>query len=200
MAKAMREQFPVKVTADTIASSANAAAKGRGPAPVHLWNPPHCGDLDMHIARDGTWYYQGSPINRPAMVRLFSNILRKDGDAYVLVTPVEKVGITVEDAPFVAEDFEVSGAGADQVLTFETHVGDHVAVGDETPIRVEIDPESEEPTPYVTVRANLEARITRKAFYRLVELATHQEVDGESQFGVFSSGVFFPFLPSEAVA
>ncbi|WP_422049201.1 DUF1285 domain-containing protein [Shimia sp.] len=199
MAKPMRGQFPVKVTADTIASSANAAAKGRGPAPVHLWNPPHCGDLDMRIARDGTWYYQGSPINRPAMVRLFLNILRKDGDNYVLVTPVEKVGITVEDVPFVAEDFEVSSRGADQTLTFETHVGDNVIAGPDNPIRVEIDPESAEPSPYVTVRANLEARITRKAFYRLVELAEHQEVDGESQFGVMSSGVFFPFLPSSAL-
>ena len=192
----MREQFPVKVTAETIVDSANAVAKGRGPAPVHLWNPPHCGDLDMRIARDGTWYYQGSPINRPAMVRLFSNILRKDGDDYVLVTPVEKVGITVEDVPFIAEDFDVDGEGPDQVLTFETHVGDKVAAGAETPIRVVFDPASQEPSPYVTVRANLEARITRKAFYRLVELATHQEVDGVSQLGVTSAGVFFPFLPS----
>jgi len=189
----------VKVNADTIAASATAAVKARGPAPVHLWNPPFCGDLDMRIARDGTWFYEGSPINRPAMVKMFSNILRKDGDKYVLVTPVEKVGITVEDAPFVTEDFEVSGEGDSQVLTFETHVGDFTAAGPDNPIRVEIDPESDEPAPYVTVRANLEARITRKAFYRLVELGTHQDVKGQSMFGVMSSGVFFPFLPSEAL-
>ncbi|WP_353313717.1 DUF1285 domain-containing protein [Shimia sp. NS0008-38b] len=195
----MREQFPVNVDANAIAASANAAAKGRGPAPVHLWNPPHCGDLDMRIARDGTWFYQGSPINRPAMVRLFSNILRKDGDHYVLVTPVEKVGITVEDVPFVSDDFTQTGTGQGQVLTFETHVGDMAVAGPENPIRVEIDPETDEPAPYITVRANLEARISRKAFYRLVDLAVHQEQDGERYFGVMSSGAFFPFLPSSAL-
>lgn len=189
----------MKVNADTIAASATAAVKARGPAPVHLWNPPFCGDLDMRIARDGTWFYEGSPINRPAMVKMFSNILRKDGDKYVLVTPVEKVGITVEDAPFVTENFEVTGEGDTQVLTFETQGGDFVAAGPHNPIRVDIDPESDEPTPYVTVRANLEARITRKAFYRLVELGTHQDINGQSMFGVMSSGVFFPFLPSEAL-
>ncbi|WP_058238970.1 DUF1285 domain-containing protein [Shimia marina] len=199
----MREQFPVKVDADNIAASAKAASKGNGPAPVHLWNPPHCGDLDMRIARDGTWFYQGSPINRPALVRLFSNILRKDGDSYVLVTPVEKVGITVEDAPFVAEDFDVTTAepasGKDQTISFVTHVGDRVTAGADTPIRVEFDPTTQEPAPYVTVRANLEARISRKAFYRLVDLGTHQDVDGTSMFGVTSAGTFFPFLPSEAL-
>ncbi len=199
MAKAMREQFPVKVNADTIAASATAAVKSRGPAPVHLWNPPHCGDLDMRIARDGTWFYEGTPINRPAMVKMFSNILRKDGDTYVLVTPVEKVGITVEDAPFITEGFEVTGEGDTQVLTFETHVGDFATAGSENPIRVVIDPDTDEPAPYVTVRANLEARITRKAFYRLVELGTHQDINGQSMFGVMSSGVFFSFLPSDAL-
>lgn len=189
----------MKVNADTIAASASAAVKARGPAPVHLWNPPHCGDLDMRIARDGTWFYEGSPINRPAMVKMFSNILRKDGDDYVLVTPVEKVGITVEDAPFITEDFEVTGEGDTQVLTFETHVGDFAAAGPDNSIRVDIDPDSDEPAPYVTVRANLEARITRKAFYRLVELGTHQDINGQSMFGVMSSGVFFPFLSSEAL-
>ncbi len=189
----------MKVDADTIAASATAAVKSRGPAPVHLWNPPHCGDLDMRIASDGTWFHEGSPITRPAMVKMFSNILRKDGDDYMLVTPVEKVGITVEDAPFITEDFEVSGDGNTQVLTFETHVGDFAAAGPDNPIRVVIDPDTDEPAPYVTVRANLEARITRKAFYRLVELASHQDINGQSMFGVMSSGVFFPFLPSEAL-
>jgi len=123
MAKSMSGQNTVNPSAESIAASARAAAKGRGLPPVHLWNPPHCGDLDMRIARDGTWFYMGTPIGRPELVRLFSTILRKDGDAYVLVTPVEKVGITVEDAPFVAVDFEATGAGQTQSLSFTTNVG-----------------------------------------------------------------------------
>ncbi|MEL6517524.1 MAG: DUF1285 domain-containing protein, partial [Pseudomonadota bacterium] len=102
-----------KPSAESLADSARAASKG-GLPPVHLWNPPFCGDLDMRIARDGTWFYLGTPIGRPGLVRLFSSILRRDGDDYFLVTPVEKVGITVEDAPFVAIDFEATGEGADQ--------------------------------------------------------------------------------------
>ena len=112
MAKPEKAQNIVKASAEGIAASARAASK-RGLPPVHLWNPPDCGDLDMRIARDGTWFYLGTPIGRPELVRLFSTILRKDGDRYVLVTPVEKVGIQVDDAPFVAVDFEVSGAGPD---------------------------------------------------------------------------------------
>ncbi len=165
--------------------------------PVHKWNPPFLGDIDMRIARDGTWYYLGSPIERPAMVKLFSSILRKDGDDYVLVTPVEKVGIRVEDAPFVATDFEVSGEGEAQVLTFHTHVGDEAVAGPDHPIRVAIDPESGEPSPYVLVRANLEALIDRKSFYRLVEIGEHHEHEGRQWFGLWSGGRFFPIIPSE---
>ncbi|MBT8457702.1 MAG: DUF1285 domain-containing protein [Alphaproteobacteria bacterium] len=183
-------------SAEGIAESARKASKG-GLPPVHLWNPPFCGDLDMRIARDGTWFYLGTPIGRAGLVKLFSSILRKDGDDYFLVTPVEKVGITVEDAPFVAVDFTVTGTGEDQVLTFETHVGDHVAAGPEAPIRVVRDPESGEPSPYVLVRANLEALIDRKSFYRLVDIGTHHDVDGQSWFGLWSGGQFFPVIPSE---
>ncbi|KNG93768.1 proteophosphoglycan precursor [Pseudaestuariivita atlantica] len=147
----------------------------------------------MRIARDGTWFYLGTPIGRPELVRLFSTILRKDGDAYFLVTPVEKVGITVDDAPFVAVDFEVSGEGEDQVLTFETNVGDTVTAGPSAPIRVERDAETGEPSPYVLVRANLEALIDRKSFYRLVEIGTHHD----GWFGLWSGGSFFPIIPSE---
>ncbi len=179
--------------------SAQAAAK-KGPPPVHLWNPPFCGDLDMRIARDGTWFYLGTPIGRPGMVRLFSSIIRKDGDDYFLVTPVEKVGITVDDAPFVATDFEVSGTGEDQILTFTTHVGDTVAAGPDHPIRVARDPETGEPSPYVNVRANLEALIDRKSFYRLVEIGAHAAHDGESWFGLWSNGRFFPVIPSAELA
>lgn len=189
----MSGQNLVTPSADGIAASVQAAKKSRGLPPVHKWNPPFCGDLDMRIARDGTWFYLGTPIGRFELVRLFSSILRKDGDDYFLVTPVEKVGITVDDAPFVAVDFTVEGAGESQVLTFETHVGDFAAAGPEHPIRVERDPETGEPSPYVLIRANLEALIDRKSFYRLVELGVHHD----GWFGVWSGGRFFPIIPSE---
>ena len=141
MAKAMSAQDRVIPSAEGIAASVRAT-KSKGLPPVHLWNPPFCGDLDMRIARDGTWFYLGTPIGRAPLVKLFSSILRKDGDKYFLVTPVEKVGITVDDAPFVATDFDVTGGGEDQVLTFTTHVGDTAVAGPEHPIRVERDSET----------------------------------------------------------
>ena len=193
----MSGQIPVKPSADDIAASAKAAQRGKGLPPVHLWNPPFTGEMDMRIARDGTWFHDGTPINREALVKLFSTILRKDGDTYVLVTPVEKVRIEVEDAPFVAVDFDIEGERDAQVLTFTTNVGDATVAGPEAPIRVERDAGNEEPAPYVMVRAGLEARIDRKSFYRLVELGEHREVDGQSWFGVMSSGSFFPMIPSE---
>ncbi len=195
MAKAMSAQDRVIPSAEGIAASVRAT-KSKGLPPVHLWNPPFCGDLDMRIARDGTWFYLGTPIGRAPLVKLFSSILRKDGDKYFLVTPVEKVGITVDDAPFVATDFDVTGEGEDQVLTFTTHVGDTAVAGPEHPIRVERDSETGEPSPYVLVRANLEALIDRKSFYRLVDCGTHHEEDGQSWFGVWSGGQFFPIIPS----
>lgn len=146
----------------------------------------------MRIARDGTWFYLGTPIGRPELVRLFSTILRKDEDRYFLVTPAEKVGITVDDAPFVAVDFEVAGEGVDQVLTFETSVGDKTVAGPEVPIRVERDADTGEPSPYVLVRANLEALIDRKSFYRLVEIGAHHD----GWFGLWSGGAFFRVIPS----
>jgi hypothetical protein len=194
MAKAKSAQMIVKPSAESLAQSASAASKG-GLPPVHLWNPPFCGDLDMRIARDGTWFYLGTPIGRKELVRLFSTILRKDGDAYVLVTPVEKVGITVDDAPFVAVDFEVAGQGPDQVLTFVTNVGDRTTAGPDAPIRVSHDPGTGEPAPYVLVRANLEALIDRKSFYRLVDLGC----DNEGWFGLWSGGTFFPIERSSTV-
>lgn len=190
----------VKPSAEGIAASVKAATKGKGLPPVHLWNPPFCGDLDMRIARDGTWFYLGTPIGRAPLVRLFSTILRRDGDDYFLVTPVEKVGITVDDAPFVAVDFERHGEDEAQVLVFETNVGDKVAAGPQAPIRVERDPETGEPSPYVLVRANLEALIDRKSFYRLVEIGGHEEVDGERWFGIRSGGAFFPVIPSSELS
>lgn len=189
----------VKPSMEGVAASAKAAKGAKGLPPVHKWNPPFCGDLDMRIAQDGTWYYLGTPIGRPELVRLFSTILRKDGDDYFLVTPVEKVGITVDDAPFVAVDFTREGEGRDQVLTFGTNVGDHAAASEANPIRVEIDADTGEPRPYVLIRANLEALIDRKSFYRLVELGTHHEIDGVDWFGVWSGGTYFPIVPSSVV-
>lgn len=191
MAKTMSGQKIVTPSAESLASSAKAA-QGKGLPPVHLWNPPFCGDLDMRIARDGTWFYLGTPIGRHELVKLFSSIIRRDGDDYFLVTPVEKVGITVDDAPFVAIDYNPDGDG----LVFETNVGEFVLASAENPIRVERDPETGEPSPYILVRSNLEALIDRKSFYRLVEIGEEAEVDGVSWFGVKSAGEFFPIIPA----
>ena len=192
MAKAMSGQKAVTPSAEGLAASVKAA-KPRGRPPVHLWNPPFCGDLDIRIARDGTWYYEGSAFERLELVKLFSSILKKEGDKYFLVTPVEKVGITVDDAPFVAVDFDVEGQGRDQVLSFVTQVDEVANAGSDYPIRVERDTETGEPSPYVLIRDNLEALIDRKSFYRLVDLGTHQD----GWFGVWSGGTFFPIIPSK---
>jgi len=196
MAKIMSEQKTVTPTPDALAQAASAAAKGKGLAPVHLWNPPFCGDIDMRIARDGTWFYEGTPIGRPALVKLFANILKLEGGKYFLVTPVEKVGITVDDAPFIAVDFHVEGAGRGQELVFTTNLGDEAQAGILHPIRVERDAATGEPAPYIMIRAGLEALIDRKSFYRLVELGTHAPHNDESWFGLWSGGVFFPVIPS----
>lgn len=179
-----------------LASSARKIAK-RGPAPVHLWNPDFCGDLDMRIARDGTWFYLGTPIGRPALVALFSSILKYEEGRYYLVTPVEKVGITVDDAPFVAVDFHAKGTGAEQSLSFETNVGEFVTASRAHPLRFAFDPQSGEPSPYLLVRDGLEALIDRKSFYRLVDLAVVQPFEGEDYLGVWSDAVFFPLLPAD---
>jgi len=195
MTNSTDQQKSAKPTADGIAQAAKAAAK-KGPAPVHLWNPDFCGDLDMRIARDGTWFYLGTPIGRMPLVKLFSSIIRKDGDDYFLVTPVEKVGITVDDAPFVAIDFDMEGIGQDQKISFTTQVDDVAVAGPDNPIRVVRDPETGEPSPYVLIRANLEALIDRKSFYRLVDIGVHSKFEGEDWFGVWSGGQFFPIIPS----
>lgn len=194
MAKSNQRDGQAQVSAESLASSARAAVSGRGLPPVDDWDPPFCGDLDMRIARDGTWYYQGSPIRREALVRLFSTILRKDGADYVLVTPVEKVGITVEDAPFVAVDFSVDEHAEDRGLRFVTNLGDEALAGPDHPIRVDIDAESGAPSPYILIRRNLEALIDRKSFYRLVDVGEVVTQDGEAWFGVTSLGQFFPLI------
>ena len=154
----------------------------------------------MRIARDGTWFYLGTPIGRPELVRLFSTILRKDGDEYFLVTPVEKVGIKVDDAPFVAVNFEIAGDGQSQILTFETNVGDFVEAGKSAPIRVVRDAQTGEPAPYVLVRDNLEALIDRKSFYRLVDIGASHFVEGDLWFGLWSGGEFFKVILSKDLA
>ncbi|MEM7059704.1 MAG: DUF1285 domain-containing protein [Pseudomonadota bacterium] len=183
--------------ADNLAKAVAAATKSaRGPAPVHLWDPPYCGDLDIRIGRDGLWWYLGTPIGRVELVKLFASVLKIEDGKYYLVTPVEKIGITVDDAPFVAVDFEVSDAGLAQTITFETNIGDRSVAGPENEIRVVRDPDSGEPSPYVHIRSGLEALIDRKSYYRLVEIGEHEEVDGERWFGLRSGGLFFPIIPS----
>lgn len=171
---------PTDAATGNLLAAARTASK-KGPPPVHLWNPPFCGDLDMEIRRDGTWFYQGTPIGRPAMVRLFASILKREGDEYFLVTPVEKVRIRVEDAPFIAIDADI-----DDDIAFETNVGDQVMAGRENPIRVTHS--DGEPRPYVHVRRDLWALIDRKTFYRLAD-AARPGPDG--RMGVVSAGQFF---------
>jgi len=159
--------------------------------PVESWSPPDCGDIDLTIRRDGVWVYQGTPIHRARLVRLFSTVLRKDGDRHFLVTPVEKVGITVEDAPFIAVLMRVEGDGNGKRLIFTTNVGDEVAAGPDHPIEYRPGPAGR--APYVRVRARLDARIGRAIFYDLVAAGETRDIDGEEWFGVASSGDFFRF-------
>ncbi len=188
----MSGQKTVTPSATTLAASIKAT-KTRGLPPVEQWNPPFCGDIDMEIRRDGTWFYEGTPMGRLALVKLFASILIREEDNYFLVTPVEKVGIRVHDAPFVAVDFEVAGTGNTQRLTFTTNLEDITVAGPDAPLRFVRDDETGEPSPYVRVRRNLEALIDRKSFYRLVDLGVHHE----GWFGVWSDGEFFGIIPSE---
>jgi len=190
----MTGQKNVTATPESLVEAAKAAQKEGSHPPVHLWTPEFCGDLDMEIKRDGTWFYMGTPISRFPLVKLFASILKVEDGKHYLVTPVEKVGIRVQDAPFVAVDMEAAGTGRDQVITFTTNVEDVVIAGPENPIRVVRD-ESGEPSPYVHVRAGLEALIDRKAFYRMIERGESNEVGGTDMFGIWSSGAFFPIIP-----
>lgn len=161
--------------------------------PVDLWNPAFCGDLDMRIAVDGTWFYMGTPIGRPALVRLFSTILRRDADGkYYLVTPVEKVGIRVDDAPFVAVRVDRSGSGGSQVLQFTTNVGDTVVADAANPLRVDTRAADHEPRPYVRIRGRLEALVARSVFYELVDMAEERETSRGRELGVMSASLYFP--------
>ncbi|MFZ4067029.1 MAG: DUF1285 domain-containing protein [Phenylobacterium sp.] len=164
-------------------ATAARQAPGRGLPPVHLWNPAHCGEIDIVIKRNGQWFHEGTPIGREALVRLFSTVLRKDPDGFHLVTPVEKMRITVEDAPFIA--VRVDREGED--LVFQTNVGDEVRAGPENALRVETDTRTGEPRPYLHVRRGLEALVARPVFYELVELAEAES----GRLVVRSGGVAF---------
>jgi hypothetical protein len=168
------------------ALKAHAGTRDKGPPPVDKWNPVHCGDIGMEIMADGTWKHEGTRITREALVRLFASILRKDEDGRTyLVTPVEKIVVKVEDAPFTAIRADRHGEGRDQVIIFTTNVGDVVTAGPANPIRIAFN--GDEPRPYVTVRGRLEARILRAPFYELVGWA---EPCGDA-LGVFSGGAWW---------
>lgn len=173
-----------------LAATASEAA-GQNLPPVHLWNPPFCGDIDIRIARNGTWFHEGTAIQREALVRLFSTILKKEGAEYFLVTPVEKVRIRVEDVPFLAVGMTVTGTADSPTLLFQTLTGDSVALDAQHPLRVETDPVSGEPRPYIHVRGGMDARIHRPVFYDLVALGRESVIDGEPHLVLDSAGQTF---------
>lgn len=175
----------------------SAAVKGAGAKtpPVERWNPPFCGDIDMRIAADGAWFYNGTPIGRPALVRLFASILRRDPERFVLVTPVERVGIAVEDAPFLAVEMAVAGDGLGRTIAFRTNVDDLVHVDAAHPLRFDKD-EGGGVKPYVLVRGGLWALVTRALTFDLVELGEDRAVDGALMFGVGVGEMFFPIAPA----
>jgi hypothetical protein len=170
---------------------------GKAPPPVERWNPPFCGDLDMRIAADGTWFYLKTPIGRPALVKLFASVLKREGDHYFLVTPVEKCGIRVDDAPFLAVELNVERVDGGQVLNFRTNVDDRVACGPQHKLRFELEARTGGLKPYLHVRRDLWAKVTRALFFDLVELGEERDVDGTAMFGVTSGGEFFAMAPAE---
>jgi uncharacterized protein len=176
----------------------NATPAGRGLPPVHLWNPPFCGDLDMRIAGDGTWFYMGTPIGRPALVRLFSTILKRENGKHFLVTPVEKVGIRVDDAPFMAVEMRIENDARGRLLRFRTNVDDWVACEPGHGLRFERAADGGL-TPYLHVRADLWAKVTRALYYDLVDMGEERMIDGEEMFGVESGGEFFAMADAEQV-
>ena len=193
----MNNKKAITPSPEGIAKAARAATKSQNSPPVMSWNPPFCGDLDIRIARNGTWFYLGTPIGRFELVKLFSSILKVEDGKYFLVTPVEKVGIQVDDAPFVAVDFNEIKINGEKALKFETHVGDQVIANAKNPIRVERDAVSDEPAPYIHIRNGLDALIDRKTFYRLVEIGQHKKYDNEDWFGIESASSFFPIIKSK---
>ena len=196
--KAKSDESP---TAALEALVSRATHAGSGLPPVDKWHPDFCGDLDIVIKRDGTWFYMGTPIGRLPLVRLFSTVLRKDEDGKTyLVTPVEKIGITVEDAPFVAVEMNAHGKGDEQVLTFRTNVGDLVECGPDNPLRFDIIGDTDQLKPYVLVRGRLEALLARPVMYELISHGEELDVDGRTMFVLRSNGKVFPIMPSDKLA
>ena len=175
---------------DAITDALGAASRKAAPA-VHLWDPPFCGDLDLRIAADGTWHYLKTPIGRPALVKLFASVLRREGDKYYLVTPVEKCGIRVDDAPFLAVELKAATQAEQRLLHFRTTVDEWVTCGPQHGLRFEPERAGGGLRPYLHVRCGLWAKVTRAVFYDLVELGEEREVDGERMFGVASGAAFF---------
>jgi hypothetical protein len=179
--------------------AAGLPRENKGPPPVERWNPPFCGDIDMRIAADGTWFYQKTPIGRLALVKLFASVLKREGDKYFLVTPVEKVGVVVDDAPFLAVEMSASEGEAGRVLRFRTNVDDWIAAGPDHALRFETQPETGGLKPYLHVRRDLWAKVTRALFYDLVALGEERDVQGTRMFGVFSQGEFFAMAEASAL-
>jgi hypothetical protein len=183
---------------DAIAGAAKRAGV-KGPPPVHLWNPPYCGDIDMRIAADGTWYYLKTPIGRPALVKLFASVLKKEADKYFLVTPVEKCGIAVEDAPFLAVEMRVEETPTGHILHFRTNVDDWVACGPDHALCFAPESVTGGLKPYLHVRSELYAKVTRPLFYDLVALGEDREIEGRMMFGVASQGAFFVMAAADTL-
>jgi uncharacterized protein len=189
----------VEAGTKALESLASALGKGKYP-PVEKWNPPFCGDLDMRIAADGTWFYLGTPIGRPALVRLFASVVKREDGRYFLVTPVEKVGIRVDDVPFLAVEMEIENRGPQQSLIFRTNVDDVVRCDADHRLRFEPEAGTGGLRPYLHVRRDLWAKVTRALFFDLVGIGEVREEGGRRMFGVVSTGEFFAMAPEEAVA
>jgi hypothetical protein len=176
---------------------ATEVRKVRGPPPVHLWNPPYCGELDIRIASDGTWFYMKTPIGRMPLVKLFSSVLKREDGRHFLVTPVEKIGIVVDDAPFAAVELQVEGEGRHRRLSFRTQVDDWVDVGPDHPLRFEKEEGTDGVKPYVHVRRDLWARVSRTLLHDLANIGEVAGVDGVDWFGVYAAGTFYPMVRAD---
>ena len=164
---------------------------------IKNWNPPYCGEIDMRISTDGTWFYCGSPIGRKNLVKLFSSILIKENDKYFLITPVEKVGIKVDDVPFIAVDFEKIKENKKTYLVFYTNIDETIILSKANPFRIAFNNNTQEPSPYILVRKDIEAKIDRKSFYRLLDLAEYSKLEGKEWLGIYSDSIFFPIILRE---
>jgi len=195
MAKAGQDS---KTGLESIAGAVKSAS-APGLPPVDLWNPAYCGEIDMRIASDGTWFYQKTPIGRPALVKLFASALKREGDRYFLVTPVEKCGIAVDDVPFLAVELRISKSDCGQIIRFRTNVDDWIDCGPDHPLRFDTEAATGGLKPYLHVRRDLWAKVTRALFYDLVELGEERDLTGGRMFGVASAGEFYAMAPADSL-